>query len=58
MSEKSEIEIVYTLNAMHYGGKCKATIDPEKSNKYAVNIRAGMFKTVLTFQNVDIIDSE
>lgn len=58
VTEPTDVEIKYALNAMHYGGVCNGFIDPNKGNKYAVSIRQGMFKTVLTFQVVDIIDSE
>ena len=57
IAERTNVEIKYALNALHYGGTCKGIIDPEKGNKYAVSIRQGMFKTVLVFQAVDIIDS-
>lgn len=58
LTEPTDITIKYSMVAMHYGGTCTGRIDPEKSNKYAVAIRQGVFKTVLTFQMVDIIDSE
>lgn len=56
--ELTNIEIKYELNPMHFGGSCKSYIDPEKGSKYAVNVRPGAFKTVLTMHSVDIIDSE
>lgn len=52
------IDIKYSMNAAHYGGSCTATIDPSKGNKYAVSVRQGLLKTVLTFQAVDMIDSD
>ncbi len=58
VTEPTEIEVTYEMNLMHYGGTVTGLIDPEKGNKYAVSIRAGVFKTVLTFQIVDFIDSE
>lgn len=58
INEPTDVNIKYDLVPMHYGGFVVGRIDPEKSNKYAVSIRQGFFKTVLTFQMVDIIDSE
>ena len=58
VDEATDITIKYSMNAIHYGGTCNGTIDPNKGNKYAVSVRVGILKTVLTFQSVDIIDSE
>lgn len=56
--ERTEINVKYSLNLMHYGGNCNGIIDPEMGNKYAVNIRTGAFTTALTLQRIDVIDSE
>ncbi len=58
VDKRTYVEITYAFNVMHYGGSCTGYIDPAKGNKYAVSVRIGMFKTVLAFQSVDIIDSE
>lgn len=53
-----QVEIKYHLSAMHYGGKCTGIIDPSMGNKYCVNARQGIMKTILELQRVDMIDTD
>lgn len=53
-----DINIKYHLSAMHYGGSCNGTIDPNKGNKYCVLARKGIMKTILELQRVNILDAE
>lgn len=52
------VEIKYHLSAMHYGGQCSGVIDPAAGKKYNVQVRQGLFKTVMELQRVDVIDSD
>lgn len=58
VKDQTVIQIKYSTNAMHFGGSCEGIINPEGGNKYAVSIRQGILKTVLTFHAVDVIDSD
>lgn len=52
------IEVKYHLSAMHYGGTCSGVVDPSAGNKYNVQARQGIMKTILNLQRVDVIDSD
>lgn len=54
----TSVEVKYHLSAMYYGGSCTGVIDPKKGKKYNVQVRQGLFKTLLSLQMVDIIDSD
>lgn len=56
IQESTRIKINYAMDALHWGGSCEATIDPEEGNKYVVNVQRGILSLVLIFQATDIID--
>ena len=55
----TEIIVKYHTNAAYLGGKCSGIVDPKKYKKYSViPHQGGLFKTNLTFQAVDVFDSD
>lgn len=53
---ETEIIVKYHTSMSNFGGKCKGTIKPSKSKKYAVITKAGVSRMVL--QAVDVIDAD
>lgn len=53
---ETEITVKYHTSMSNFGGKCKGTIKPSKSKKYAVITKAGVSRMVL--QAVDVIDAD
>ena len=54
----TEVTIIYHISLMHWGGQCTGIIDPNKSKKYNVSVRQGVFSTKLVLQPVDVFDSD
>ena len=59
IDKPTEIQVKYHTNAAYFGGRCSGMVDPKKYKKYSVTPHQGaLFKTNLTFQPVDVFDSD
>ncbi|MBQ4049978.1 MAG: hypothetical protein IJD07_04935 [Clostridia bacterium] len=59
IDKPTEIQVKYYTNAAYFGGRCSGMVDPKKYKKYSVTPHQGaLFKTNLTFQPVDVFDSD